>query len=766
MTIEPLFRPAASWLAAAMAAIVLTGCAHGLQREGLGLIEEGQYEAGLAALDEAVAQSPHDARVRLTRTVQYEQVVARLLAQADRQRAEGNYDLAEESYRRVLAIEPANARATEALRQLEQFRTLAERVRQGQLSLRRGDVEGAERQVSAVLALDRHHEAALALKTEIEELRARTASPYPQLRSKFSRPVSLEFRDANLKMIFEVLSRTAGINFIFDKEVKPDLKATIFVRQVAVEDAVDLLLMQNQLLKKVINDNTVVIYPDTPQKIKEYQDLALRTFFLSNLDAKSALNMVKTLLKTRDVFIDERLNTLTMRDTAEAVRLAEKLLSAQDQAEPEVVLELEVLEISRQRILDLGISWPNRFEALSPTGATIGLLSELRGVVGRPSRIAINGGPVARINANDNDFNTLANPVLRVRNKEKARIHIGDKIPIVSATSTPSTQGPVTTESVTYLDVGLKIELEPTVHLNDEVGIKILLEVSNATPAGETANGTTLVNISTRNASTGLRLKDGETQVLAGLLRNDRSNSGDKIPGLGDIPGVGRLFGSNKDTIAKTELVLAITPRIVRNLPYLSPHETEFPSGTDAALRVRPVSLRASDDDAPQARAAAIEVARAPAAAPEPVEEAPAPPLVLAWEGPAALKPGEEATIVLQGRADQPLRSATYQVAWNPAALRVVEVSEGELLKQGGGSTSFSPRLDENAGRLFVATSRSGAGADGATGEGELLRLRVTALEPQAEAVPLRLLTFTAVGPANRLLTTPLPAPLEVNIAP
>jgi general secretion pathway protein D len=334
-----------------------------------------------------------------------------------------------------------------------------------------------------------------------------------------------------------------------------------------------------------VNENTLLIYPDSPQKLKDYQELVMRTFYLTSIDANTALNMIKTMLKTRDVFVDERLNTLTMRDTEDAVRMAEKLLQSQDQSDPEVILEVEVMEVATQRILDLGLQWPNTFGVVNSDGSGVTILDQLRGI--NSSRISISPSPQAKINAQDNDINTLASPVIRVSNREQARIHIGQRVPIISATSVPSTQGPVITESVTYLDVGLKLEVQPIVHLNNEVAIKIALEVSNATPLEPTRQGTIPVQVDTRNAQTTLRLHDGETQILAGLVRNDHGATGNKIPGLGDIPGLGRLFGSNKDTVGKSELVLSITPRIVRNLPYQSPSDMEFPTGTETSMHIQ-----------------------------------------------------------------------------------------------------------------------------------------------------------------------------------
>ena len=598
------------------ASLLLAGCSATLaKKEGLALIEEGQYEAGIARLEEGVKENPRNTELHLALSHARARSVTALLAQAELDRSTRDFASAAQGYQRVLVIEPNNERAKDALRQLEQLTTVKDRLAQGETDLRRGDLIGAERQVRYVLALDPQNEAALTLRHSINEVNSRTSVPNPQLRTRLERPVTLEFRDANLKVIFEVLSQVAGLNFIFDKDLRPELKATIFVRDVRIEDAVELLLQQNQLHQKVVNENTILIYPDSPQKTKDYQELVMRTFYLTNIDANTALNMVKTMLKTRDVFVDERLNTLSMRDTPDAVRMAEKLLQSQDQSNPEVVLEVEVMEVARSRILDLGLQWPNTFGVVNTDGSAVTILDQLKHI--DSSRISINPSPQLKINAQDNDVNTLASPVIRVSNKEQARIHIGQRVPIVSATSVPSTQGPVITESITYLDVGLKLEVTPVVHLNNEVAIKVALEVSNATPLEPTRNGTIPVQVDTRNAQTTLRLHDGETQILAGLVRNDHGSTGNKIPGLGDIPGLGRLFGSNKDAIGKSELVLSITPRIVRNLPYQSPSDMEFSSGTETSMRIplqdHTVVVEGSDDSAGSvARPMAQPVAVAP----------------------------------------------------------------------------------------------------------------------------------------------------------
>ena len=755
--------------------ILLAGCAtlgeqpEQVQPDAVVLIERGYYEEGLARLEEKVRREPGDADARISLAVQRDQVIARLLAEAETARSGGRHEEAAAIHARLLRIDPDNARAAEGLRRFDQHRHLSEMQRQGEMALRRGDLEGAARHAAAMVFLDPHHERGLELSRAVEDARARQEVPYPQLRSRLSRPVSLEFRDANLKIIFEVLAEAAGLNFILDRDVRSDATATIFVRQVPVEDAVDLLLVQNQLLRKVINDNTIVIYPNLPQKVREYQELHVRTFFLTNIDAGVASDLIKTMLKTRDVFIDARLNTLTMRDTRDSIRLAEKLLLAQDQPDPEVVFEIEVMEVSRQRLLDLGIQWPNTFTALSPEQGPIATLDQLRGLdssrrIGLSGSAGGGGSPTARAQARDSDVNTLATPVIRVRNKEKANIHIGNRIPIVSATTTPSTQGPVFTESITFLDVGLKIDLEPTIYANDEVGVRITLEVSNSIDRGRTQAGSTLVEVATRNAGTTLRLKDGETQILAGLLRNDVNRSADKIPGLGDIPGLGRLFGQHQDSETQTELMLSITPRIVRNLPYMAPNQMEFSSGTEALLRTGTMTLRGADAREAVDLAA---LARGPAPAPAPAlpaagsPAAPAVPIALSWVGPPQLAVGDEATLSLQASGVRALQSGMVQLAYDPTALVLIELSAGELLR-GGGPASFNPRIDQRSGQIFIALSRTATEA--VTGDGELLQLRVRAVARSTDVTTVRLLSFSARGPNNRLLETRMPPALGMTV--
>jgi general secretion pathway protein D len=305
------------------------------------------------------------------------------------------------------------------------------------------------------------------------------------------------------------------------------------------------------------------------------------------------------LIKAKDLYVDERLNLLVMRDTPEAIRLAEKIIAVQDLAEPEVMLDVEVLEVKRGRLLELGVQYPNQFSLLNTittstaTSSTVGApvvttntalsplpltVDKLRHITG--ADITMNT-PQVNLKKEDSDVNILANPRIRVKNREKAKIHIGDKVPVITSNTTSTG---VISESVSYLDVGLKLDVEPSVLMRDDVQIKVGLEVSSIVREIRSNSGTLTYQIGTRNAGTTLRLKDGETQVLAGLISDEDRSTASRVPGLGDLPLLGRLFSNQRDERSKTEIVLLITPRVLRSDATRQPALTEFRGGTENSI--------------------------------------------------------------------------------------------------------------------------------------------------------------------------------------
>lgn len=586
---KPCFRYcAAAPLTMIVMATMLGGCAgQRAYQAGNALLAQDQVAASLASYQQALAADPGNAQYKAAWLRARDAAALRINEQAERTLVEGKPELALQDFQRVLAIDPGNERARSGLRLVEADQRHSVMLEQARVALDKDDPDAARQISSAILTERPGHPAARELLTQAQ---TRLASPGPQaaLAAAYRKPISIEFREAPLKQVFEVIARHAGLNFIFDRDVKADARTSIFLKNSTVEAAVYYLLMSNGLERQVMDGNTIMIYPNVAAKLREYQEMTVKTFFLANADAKSIANTFKTILKARDVVVDEKLNVVILRDTPEAVRIATQLVALQDVPEPEVMLDVEVLEVRRSSVMDLGIAWPATlsFEPLQTvTGGRL-TIDDLRTFNRRTITV---GGIGASLNANktDGDTNTLANPRIRVRNKEKAKVVIGDKIPNISATVSSGVGG-FASENVNYIDVGLTLNVEPTIYLNNEVAIRISLEVSSLGESVVTRNGTVAYRIGTRSASTLLQLKDGENQVLAGLISNEDRTSGNKLPGLGDLPIVGRLFGSRHDSRDRTEIVLSITPHLVRSLQRPSAAASEFSAGTEGSFRRRP----------------------------------------------------------------------------------------------------------------------------------------------------------------------------------
>ncbi|MFP3549641.1 secretin N-terminal domain-containing protein [Paraburkholderia sp. SIMBA_049] len=522
-----------------------------------------------------------------------------LLDDADAYRASYQYDLAVQALGQAYQIDPTSERGRKIGAALDRDRRDLTSLQEADRMMQRGSYALAEERVHRVLAQNPTNPMAQQMLRDIQDKRnqQRALKEEKITASSIMRtPVTLQFRDANVRMVFEALSKTTGLNVIFDRDVRADLKTTIFVTNATLQDTVDMILMQSQLDKKQLNANTLFIYPATPAKELEYQELKVRTFQLSNVDAKQIQGLLKSLLKLKEVVVDERSNTVTIRGTPDTIRVAEEMIAAQDIPEPEVMMEVQVLEVSHDRMTDLGIEWPNSFTVATPaTANTWGELHHLP-----INALNVSGlSATANFKLSDTDANLLASPRIRARNKEKARILIGDKVPVISSSSTPSTSGPSYTQMVQYLDVGIKLEVEPQVYRDGDVGIKLNLEVSNITKVIQSdssqAGLTTLAyQIGTRNASTSLRLRDGETQILGGLISDQDRTTADKVPGLGQLPVLGRLFSNHNGDHVKTEIVLQITPHIVRPQIAADADTQEVWSGTDVnvhseQLRLDPV---------------------------------------------------------------------------------------------------------------------------------------------------------------------------------
>ncbi|MCW5601761.1 FecR domain-containing protein [Nitrosomonas sp.] len=581
---------------------LLTSCATYSTRnqaftEGKQLIARGQLDAGLKKLEQAAYEEPENKEIRAVLTREREAIIGQMLIDAENDRLAGELELAEQKYRHVLEINAHNERAKAGLEALNLERYQQGIINRAKELLAQNDVEGAEAAVRAVLQENPLHEGARQLVKLINEYIVRTEDPGLALVSAFHDPITMEFRDTSLKSVFELISRTAGINFIFDRNVQQEAKTSIFVRDNPIEDVLKLLLMTNQLAYKTLNNNTLLIYPDTPAKQKEYQELVVRSFHVVNTDVKQMVAMIRGLVKAKDIYVNEKLNLFVIRDTLEAIRLVERLVAINDFPDPEVMLDVEVLEINRNRLMDLGPRLPQSvsFSGVPGAGAVNVALDQIGFGL---SHFAVNNQVVIDLKKNLTVNDILANPRIRVKNREKAKILLGDRIPIFQSNATATG---VVSQNVTYIDVGLKLEVEPVISFNSEVSIKVSLEVSTL-GARETQGNATAFRIGTRSAETLLSSRDGETQILAGLIQDSDRRAFAGIPGLIDLPVLGRLFTNQNFNRERTEVVLLVTPRIVRNVTQPTKLESEFHSGTANAAGRLPVTIRKT---APQSLAMA-----------------------------------------------------------------------------------------------------------------------------------------------------------------
>ena len=624
--------------------LTLSGCAHRAIEDAERLSRGGRYEEALAEIDAALRRQPDDPGLRTAHSRQRERVITQALTQADLAWAAGRPEEARRLLERLLVLDPEQARV---LRLAAQLRPL----QPPPLS----PLPGAP------------------AATAPAPLREPGAAPPASLGPAFQRQVSLEFRDAPLRQVFEALARGAGINFVFDREVRADIRITVFLRAVSLDEALRVVLSTQQLASKVLNDNTVLVYPNTAAKQREHQELVTRSLFLVNADVKQVLAMVRTMTRTRDLHADERLNALIVRDTPQAVALVESLVATIDLPEPEVMLAVEVLEVASDRLDALGINWPTSIDyGLPGVGGIVELSAKgLRGSVLNPAlALALRG--------NAGSTNLLANPTIRARNREKAKVQIGERLPVFTTTAAVNVG---VSASVTYLDVGLKLDVEPSVQLDNDVIIKVALEVSNLLREVRGPSGSLAYQVGTRMTTTSLRLRDGETQVLAGLISDEDRQRAEGLPRLAELPLLGRLFGVQSDTRSKTEIVMLITPRIVRQISPTAAQTRTIESGTEAQPGLSPLRLRPSGRAG--VGAAGGSQALAAASTPQPAAAAaPAPSEGLQVDVTRNANVGETVSVTLANRSGQPVEG---ELRWDGRLLRGAAAASNEATPATGG---------------------------------------------------------------------------------
>jgi len=424
------------------------------------------------------------------------------------------------------------------------------------------------------------------LQTLIEQA-STLAPPGLELPKNVKLADSLVFRNASARDIFTAIGHFANINIVFDPSFR-DATLSIDLRDSLLEDALRSVAASTRTFYRVTAANTVAIVPDTPAKRREYEEEIIRTFYLSNADVKETLDVLRLVVDNRRLSPVQGINAITIKDTPEKIEAAAKVISAIDKARAEVVIDVELVEVDRTRLREFGL------EIASPGVDTGGIsggvdvnrdnftLRDLRNLT--QSDVFLTGVPALfyRLLKNDTHTRTLANPQLRTSEGLTAQARFGERVPVPSVTFAPVGGGGVNQQPITsfaYENIGVNIDLTPRLHHNDEVSLTLKVEVSNVSGTGYND----LPTFGSRFISTTIRLRDGETNMLAGLIRDDERRTLSGLPGLTDIPVIGRLFAQNHKETQQTDIILMLTPRIVRVLELTEADLRPFRVARDAA---------------------------------------------------------------------------------------------------------------------------------------------------------------------------------------
>lgn len=399
--------------------------------------------------------------------------------------------------------------------------------------------------------------------------RARAAVP-PSLNVPETRlPASIRLgRQATARQAYQLIAQLAHLNIMFDAAL-PDSPAELEMNNLTVKEALDALARTTQSFYKVTAPGTITVAPDTPDKRREYAEEMIQTFYLGNADPKETMEMLRVVADARAVSMVSNTNSIVMRDTPERLRAVQQLLGAIDKARPEVVIDVEIMEVDRNRLREYGLQFASAGSAgvdgsvdANSDGLTLRTLRNLS-----QSDALISGLPALyyRLLKTDASTRTLANPHLRAIEGVAASAKFGERVPVPTVTFAPFATGgtpqqPIT--SYTYENIGVNLDITPRTHPNDDVTLTVKMDLSSVAGSGYAG----LPTFANRQLSTQIRLRDGETNILAGLIRDDERTSLDGIPGLSDIPVLGRLFAKNHTERQQTDIVLTLTPHIVRVL--------------------------------------------------------------------------------------------------------------------------------------------------------------------------------------------------------
>jgi general secretion pathway protein D len=678
-----------------------------------------------------------------------------------------DYDTALVHYERALRSNPTNAefklRATAMRFKAGQFH-----VEQGKRALAKGDLMIALAEFQKAQAIDPSNDAAAQeVKRTTELIAAQRASEAPPAPARPQdeaellatppelKPLSRE--SINLKMtnearvVFDTIAKLAGLTVIFDPDFQ-SRRITVELPNVTLEQALDAVAIESKAFWKPVTTNIILVAPDQPQKRRDFEDQVVRTFYLSNTltpqDLTEIVTGLRQLLDLKRVQQVNAQNAIVIRDTPDKLILASKIIHDIDKAKPEVVLQVQVLQAQLDRLRDLGIT-PGTSAvvtftprpALQPGTTTTGgtatststpqvTLNNLRRLSSADYSITLPGASAMAL-LTDSTTKIIQDPQVRVTDGQTAKLRIGDRVPIATGSFQAGVGvgvgggagviNPLVNTQFQYIDVGVNIDVTPRVHPDAEISMKLKVEVSSVSGT-RNIGGIDQPVISQRTIEHDIRLKEGEVNILGGLIERDETKSLNGWPGLAQIPFFRYFFSGEKQEVMEKEVLIVLTPHIIRLPSITAENLRTLAAGTDTNVRVD-----REDVGAPVPTPGPPNPGAAPSAAP--AQQAPVDGGLRFEPATIDLKKGDAATVALVADNVKDLFSIPLLLQYDPAVIQIDDVRNGGFLSGGTQEIAIVQRVDQQRGQAIISATRQ-PNTPGVNGSGTLLGIMIRAIAP------------------------------------
>ena len=691
-----------------------------------------------------------------------------------------DYDAAYDFYQKALKQEPENAEYQIKFNQAR-FEAGAFHIKQGVKLREQGNLQGAMGEFQRAAAVDpsssmadqeirktadmlaeQDHKAAAAqaaADAAAEADQNLLASGPPEIKPLSRAPISLHMVN-DAKIVFDTIGKLAGLTVVYDADF-PARRIPVDLNGVTLQQALDIVSMESKAFWKPVTENIIFVIPDQPQKRRDYEEQIVKTFYLSNtVQAQDLTEIVTGLRQLLDLKRLQQLNAqnaIIIRDTPDKLAIAEKMINDIDKARPEVVIQVQVLEARLDKMRNLGIL-PGQTASIGvvPPGTTTtttnngtntnGTSSTTQNILTLQNLTHLNGSnysvtlPSFTANAllNDSTTKIIQNPEVRSVDGQPAKLRIGDRVPVatgsfqagvgVGSTAGTGFVNPLVNTQFQYIDVGVNVDITPRVHPNHEVSLKVSVEVSSVT--GQTnIGGIQQPIISQRKIDHEIRLKEGEANILGGLVEKTDTKGRNGWPGLGSVPLLHYLFSEDTKSYEDDEILIILTPKIVRMPEWTKANLRPIYTGSEALVQVK----RESEVRAPQSEAAAPAggVAANPGTAPagaNPAQGAQSAQMRFEPRN-MSLKVGEKATIGVVVDNVNDLFSIPFLLQYNPAVISVEEVQHGGFLQGGNQEIAIVQRVDPTRGQAIISATRQPNTA-GVSGTGTIMGIVVKAIAP------------------------------------